>query len=294
MPIPCHESVLYRRAVALDDSRISIVEEENEMNPLVEKALEIARTRLGVREIGNSNTGVEVNGYLARVGDAPGNPWCAAFAYTNIDDAAHALGVRNPYLRSGYCPDIGHWARSRNILFSNPAPGDSFLQIHGDDFHHTGHVEDVNGDQFDTIEGNTNSNGSREGFEVEAKTRTVSAAFAYVRWALLCDPAPGAAQTRALLLSGKKVCDMPVLSNVSLCPVRRWCAWMGESLVWDNSEEPPVVINGVRLAAEISLINGAAYAPLRALAETIKKPDGSPGLVLSFDALGNTVFVTRA
>lgn len=94
---------------------------------LAEAALREARARVGVRErpLG-SNSGPEVDGYLARVGLEPGHPWCLAFVYYCVDEAAKRLGVPNPLLRTASCSRLYRWAREDGRLVPVPAPGDIF------------------------------------------------------------------------------------------------------------------------------------------------------------------------
>jgi len=58
---------------------------------------------------------------------------------------------------------------------SRITPGSFFLRLaaHGEPFEygHTGIVVDADGDTFKTIEGNTNDDGSFEGYEVCARVR---------------------------------------------------------------------------------------------------------------------------
>ncbi len=129
------------------------------MHPLVAKTLEIAAGTVGVREkpIG-SNRGVEVSRYLRSVGLGPGQPWCCAFVYYCAHTAAEAMGVGNPFLRTGYCPYVSGWARDEHILFMQAQPGDAFLRYgktkQGFRAHHIGLVSSVTATQFETIEGN--------------------------------------------------------------------------------------------------------------------------------------------
>lgn len=51
-----------------------------------------AKKAQGIRESGGKNRGKEVDQYLANVGQAPGQNWCAAAAWTWIRDAAKVVG----------------------------------------------------------------------------------------------------------------------------------------------------------------------------------------------------------
>jgi len=45
------------------------------MKSVVSVAIEVAKSQLGVKEVGTTNTGVEVDQYLASVGIEPGHAW---------------------------------------------------------------------------------------------------------------------------------------------------------------------------------------------------------------------------
>jgi hypothetical protein len=97
-----------------------------------------------------------------------------AFVYWCFDKAAHNLGLENPLKKTGGV--LAEWANTKedhritNLSFGQP--GDIFIMDFGKGLGHTGIIESVNADgSFNTIEGNTNNNGSREGIAVERKIR---------------------------------------------------------------------------------------------------------------------------
>ena len=59
--------------------------------PLGAAALGIAESQKGVHEIGSTNTGPQVDHYLAAAGVAPGNPWCASFVTWSLEHAGHKM-----------------------------------------------------------------------------------------------------------------------------------------------------------------------------------------------------------
>lgn len=266
------------------------------MKTLVERTLEVARSRIGTREIGHSNTGPEVSKWLRRMGAEDGSPWCAAFLFCAIDDAALSVPTLNPFLRSAYTPDVGNWAEEHKILIpchgrngiNLPEVGDAFLVRGAVRFHHIGVVRTVTRRSWGSIEGNSNSDGSREGYEVAANDdKPFASRFWWVRWGALCaDAVPIAKlQTRELYLGGHKVFDLPVAANVSLCPVRKWCAWMRWNLQWVNSSETAIWINGHALESDISIIDNEAYVPVRDLVAL------NSMLTVRFDAVNQHVLV---
>lgn len=140
---------------------------------IADKAIEIARTQLGVHEDpGNKNTGPQVDEYLKAVGLGPGYSWCMAFVYWCYKQAASQLAVDNPLAKTGGVLD--QWNR-RRLHFSqvHPLPGDIFIMDFGKGMGHTGLVTKVEGVWIYTIEGNSNDEGSREGYEVCERRRSI-------------------------------------------------------------------------------------------------------------------------
>jgi hypothetical protein len=150
---------------------------------LQEKALEIAATQIGVEEApGHKNTGKDVEKYLKAVGLGSGFSWCMAFVYWCHEQAAEAMGRKNPLFKTGGV--LEQW-RQRKAEFraTTPQPGDIFIMDFGKGTGHTGIVEKVNEDDtISTIEGNTNSDGSREGYEVCRRTRARAKILGYLRF----------------------------------------------------------------------------------------------------------------
>ncbi|MCS6862254.1 MAG: CHAP domain-containing protein [Abditibacteriales bacterium] len=256
------------------------------MKALVQKAIDIALSQKGVREEGE-NAGKKVEEFLRSVGLGPGYPWCAAFVYWCTQKAADALKVSNPFIRTAGCAVIASWAREHDILEDTPEAGDVFLHwstVAGVfRASHTGFVTKVRGAQFDTIEGNTNAGGSREGIGVFARKRTNGDRYRFVRWSRLVDEAPDAKYT--LFVNDTKVCEMPVRNGRSLCPIRRWGEFLGFKVEWNADLQVPL-FDGKEVQTETVLLGGVAYAPIRDLVE-------AAGLKLKVDVPNRKVIVTR-
>ena len=155
-------------------------------NPLIATAR--AELERRVREVGGTNRGTDVEKYQKTVGLRAGDPWCAAFVAWVV---TAALGrERAPAWCSGSA--VTQWQRASKRLspahFALPhethkvQPGwvwvrarnleDAALARKGQwTTGHTGLVEAVGSADFRTIEGNTNSAGSREGDGVYGKTQ---------------------------------------------------------------------------------------------------------------------------
>jgi hypothetical protein len=136
-----------------------------------------------------ANRGPRVDEYQTRTGlklkaGADGFAWCACFVYWSFDEAAKRLGRRNPVIRTAGCQD--HWNRARDAGISQisgtratnkpelVSPGMVFIMAFGQGTGHTGIVESVHGGFITTVEGNSNNQGSRDGFGVFRLTRKIN------------------------------------------------------------------------------------------------------------------------
>lgn len=128
-----------------------------------------AKGEVGVTEepIG-SNWGPRVSEYLLSCGITYPAAWCAAFVNWCYEREAQGVGVDNPLPGTASCSALYDWAEGNGLLVTAPRQGDIFLCIGGDTGHyHTGFVaaDPVNG-YFETTEGNSNYDGSANGYEV--------------------------------------------------------------------------------------------------------------------------------
>ena len=147
--------------------------------------LETAVREVGVREQGPPNRGPRVDEYLRNVGLDPARgsyAWCAAFVYYCFTRAAATLVVNNPCVKTAGV--MSHWNRAPAwaripVERGQPSPdvirpGVVFVVDHGGGKGHTGLVERITHTSLATIEGNTNSGGSREGDGVYRRFRPLS------------------------------------------------------------------------------------------------------------------------
>ncbi len=131
---------------------------------------------------GQSNSGPWVRAYMDGMEGTPWF-WCMGFVQTILDQAASQLGkdFRTLMPLSYSCDTVGTTGLHKGILSryttvrSNPSivkPGDIFLlQKTPFDWIHTGIITAVHGDVFETIEGNTNNDGSSNGNGVYKRVR---------------------------------------------------------------------------------------------------------------------------
>lgn len=130
------------------------------------------------REVGGANRGPWVRLYM-RGQDGPDLAWCAGFVTFALAQAAESLRVAMPIAGSFSCDalaaqarDTGRFVPEDSVGAASLTPGSLFLvRRTATDWTHTGIVIQAYGDAFDTIEGNTNDEGSRDGFEVCARSR---------------------------------------------------------------------------------------------------------------------------
>ena len=153
---------------------------------LQEKALEIAISQLGVEEKPKgSNRGPQVDQYLKSVGLDPTKgsyAWCAAFQYWNFEQASAMMARKNPLAKTGGVLEQWRLRKTNFRVHGDPRPGDIGILDLGKGLGHMFIVERVHNDHVDTIEGNTNDEGSREGYEVCRRNRLKSKVLGYLRF----------------------------------------------------------------------------------------------------------------
>ena len=148
---------------------------------LANEIINQAGSQLGVTEATGHNDGPSVEAYLKTVGLGKGYPWCMAFVYWCAKQAALKLHLQNPLKATGGVLD--EWQSGRGVHLKEPEQGSIFIMHHPAGYH-TGIVTGVfAGGMLHTIEGNTNSNGSREGTSVLRKTRYAKDMLGFIRLA---------------------------------------------------------------------------------------------------------------
>jgi hypothetical protein len=141
--------------------------------------IQTAVLELGKQEIPKiSNWGEHVQKYLKSVGITFPASWCMAFVYWCVKQNMPV----NPLIKTGGV--LRQWNEiNPKYKFTLPLPGDIFIMDFGSGHGHTGFVEKVEGDRIFTIEGNSNDEGSREGYEVCRKPggRLISSCKGFIR-----------------------------------------------------------------------------------------------------------------
>ncbi|HBC0987555.1 TPA: CHAP domain-containing protein [Escherichia coli] len=141
------------------------------------QVVKIAISQIGAQEQPRgSNKGPQVSQYLKAVGINFPAAWCAAFVVW-----CHQQAGVNSIPRTGGVLDMWNKTKSTRAV-TQPQPGDVFIMDYGRGNGHTGIVERVEGSTLYTIEGNTDANGGREGYEVARRTRNLSAVKGLLRF----------------------------------------------------------------------------------------------------------------
>ena len=150
--------------------------------------LRVAKQHLALHpiEVGGDNRGPWVRIYL------DGNEgiswrWCAGFVTFVMKQACMELGRELPLDGSFSCDSLAYQAKhgglfvagaqleSGSVSWSSLGPAQIFLvRKTPTDWTHTGFSFDGGDTIFSTIEGNTNEDGSANGFEVAQRTRSIS------------------------------------------------------------------------------------------------------------------------
>lgn len=135
------------------------------MSTLSLKAIEVAKLNLSEHEEPKgSNAGKDVEEFLSAVGLGPGYAWCMAFVYFCFWKASEEWDIVNPLTKTGGV--LNQWNKHPELRQSIPEVGDILIMDFGKGRGHTGIVYKVDATYIYTIEGNTNDEGGREGYEV--------------------------------------------------------------------------------------------------------------------------------
>ncbi len=130
-------------------------------------------------EVGGQNKGPWVRLYM-QGNEGSDWPWCAGFVSFILKQASKSLNVSPPIKTSFSCDSLAASAKERGLFLKESeakeknavAPGSLFLDRRTPtDWAHTGIVFSAEDNVFHTIEGNTNDDGDREGYEVCRRIR---------------------------------------------------------------------------------------------------------------------------
>lgn len=162
-----------------------------EKDPRIEDLfIDILKDKLGTRELTGNNDGEVVKAILANCGINFPAPWCACF----IHDGLKRLGTEGgPEKDPGWTPNWFKdpnritWVRDRDsykITFQKGWIGAIYYRSKGRIGHIFAIVEDTTDGYVITIEGNTDSAGSREGNGVFIRIRHKKEIYMMANWLL--------------------------------------------------------------------------------------------------------------
>lgn len=143
---------------------------------------DIYLSQLGVREATGNNDGPEVEMYLRSTGLGKGYAWCAAFVHWCLEEADIPNTV-NAWSPTAENKDHIIY-RARQAL-DEPEPGDVFTLYYTNlgRIGHTGfYNKKISDVTFESVEGNTNSQSSREGNGVFKRYRPLNSTHSISRW----------------------------------------------------------------------------------------------------------------
>lgn len=184
-----------KKAGLKEDGRVGKATFERLVRPMVDALMPIPTSSGGLgqsvvryakqhftkspREVGGQNRGPWVRLYMdGHEGEEW--PWCAGFACFVLRQACDTLGVALPITPSFSCDSLAASAKEQGLFMAESpgtdkneiSPGWIFLNRRtSTDWVHTGVVLKAEEEVFLTIEGNTNDDGSREGYAVYKRVR---------------------------------------------------------------------------------------------------------------------------
>lgn len=128
-------------------------------------------------EAGGENSGPWVRAYLGQ--DGAGWRWCSGFVCFALEQAARTRGINPPIKSSASCDSMRAFASEAGLFHAEGsiphtgiAPGSFFLIRKSKyDWIHIGIVSDAGPQTMRTVEGNTDSGGSANGFEATERVR---------------------------------------------------------------------------------------------------------------------------
>ncbi len=137
--------------------------------PTADRVIAAARAEIGYREgrsNGHWNNDQKFSKQVPGLEWSDDQPWCATF----VAWCAMKAKVSDLFPRTASCDAGGQWFKDRGRWSTYPAVGAQVFFGTPSDLSHTGIVVSYTDTEIVTIEGNTNSSGSREGDGVYRKT----------------------------------------------------------------------------------------------------------------------------
>lgn len=167
-------------------SALRELREDIGLTSVAEDMVKLAQAEIGVSEVDGTNCGERVNEYKSAtwLDSEKGWPWCAGFICWLVREAIKNSSVDFKRPQTAGAWDFENWARDQDgkgvDLYKPVTSGNRPYVRAGDivvfQFSHIGLAisEENRGGYIQTIEGNTNDAGSREGGSVLEKTRNIA------------------------------------------------------------------------------------------------------------------------
>lgn len=221
-------------------------------------------------EIGGQNSGPWVRAYMEGNDGAP-FAWCAGFIQFIMRQAAETLGVKIPIKGDWLCSNFAKQAKSKGLLQMGDSvdktqivPGSLFIakKSSGSGYSHIGLVTYAGGSGFETIEGNTNLSGGREGYKIAAQSRGYGDKYDFIIFSPEAAHVNNLASDPVILGDGLKSVDLRRYFYEGLIPNRdhsdlknqgyvygslfsHWGGWITAGhVIYDANHIPPPYANG--------------------------------------------------
>ena len=221
-------------------------------------------------EIGGQNAGPWVRTYME---GHDGDPyaWCAGFVQFIMRQAAETLNVDMPIKGDWLCTNFANQAKSKKIFHSSNAvnkteiiPGSLFIakKATGSGYSHIGIVTYAGSQGFETIEGNTNLSGGREGYKIASQSRGYSEKYDFIIFNSNTAHVNNIASDPVVFASSNRTVDLRRYFYEGLIPARghpdvkqqgyvygslfaHWGGWVTAGhVLYDANHNPPPYANG--------------------------------------------------
>jgi hypothetical protein len=237
--------------------------------------INIARKYVGTTEQPEgSNRGPLIDEWNRQVGVPVGSFWCASFVSEVAKQWSHEVGDYFPLPLSASCD---HWlssAKQHNLLSDTPGRASIGLVINpknSSDATHIFIVEGFKDGVWSSIEGNSNSGGSRNGTSVARRANCMAgrSRLKFIEWYEGDDPE--IPWHLSLNVGGaKKAVQLHTISNSTYLPVRSTLKELGLDTSLLKYDGQPTY-NGIKLK-DVLVLNGSTHMKVRTFCELFGLP----------------------
>lgn len=221
-------------------------------------------------EIGGQNAGPWVRAYM-KGHDGEPFAWCAGFIQFIMHQAAETLNIKMPIKGDWLCTNFAKQAKTKGLFQSGASvdktqiiPGSLFVakKATGSGYSHIGLVTHASGQGFETIEGNTNLSGGREGYKIAAQSRGYSDKYDFIIFNTNTPHVNNLITDPIILADSNRSVDLRRYFYEGLIPVRghpdvkqqgymygslfaHWGGWVTAGhVLYDANHSPPPYANG--------------------------------------------------